>query len=357
LRLRINISNPKSTIRTEPKASSVKPNPKSLMQLRTTFNIDPSPYKITYSDKVMFIGSCFASSMGSQLEAGKLPVMINPAGAVFNPVSVCNTLDTITSGRIFSNDDLYNHEGTWLSFYHYTDFTSEDPAIVLEKINRRSAQGLAFLQNARFLFVTFGTARVYRLKSSGKIVSNCHRVPSNSFDHELLSVVEIVDLWERQLEKLNSFFPQLKVIFTISPVRHWKDGAHGNQVSKSVLILAVEELLRHRVKPEYFPAYELLLDDLRDYRFYNEDMLHPSGSAVDYIWEAFSNCYMDTKTINLWNEIVKITKACNHRFNTDSVIKKELFAQRMLTQISDIEIRIPSIDFSSEKFYFQSLMQ
>ena len=322
------------------------------MELRTTFTIEPSQDKITHNDRVMFIGSCFASSIGSQMEMGHIPVMINPAGAVFNPVSVCNTLDTITEQKELILEDLHFHDGTWLSFYHYTDFSSEDPAIVLEKINRRSKEAFDFLKNARFLFVTFGTARVYRWKKTGLIVSNCHKIPSGQFETQMLTVDEIVTLWTEQLDKLQSLFPQLHVVFTISPVRHWKDGAHGNQVSKSVLFLAVEELLKHKIDPKYFPAYELVMDDLRDYRFYNDDMLHPSTSAINYIWEAFTGCYLDSKTIKTWNEVVKITKACNHRFNTDSDIKIKNFAERILKQISEIKDKFPTIDLSREQNYF-----
>lgn len=326
------------------------------MELRTTFSIEPSPVKITYNDKVMFIGSCFASSIGSRMEMGSMPVMINPAGAVFNPVSVCNTLDTITTGRKLNQDDLFYHDGAWLSLLHYTDFSGEDPVKVLEKINLNSAEASIFLKNAKFLFVTLGTARVYRLKKSGQIVSNCHKIPSSQFETELLTVDNVVKLWEQQLERLNTLFPHLNVIFTISPVRHWKDGAHGNQVSKSVLFLAVEELLRHSFSPYYFPAYELVMDDLRDYRFYNEDMLHPSPMAINYIWDAFSGCYMEESTLNIWNEVVKITKACNHRLHTGSRTKTENFASRMLARISEIEARIPSLTLSSERTYFLNLL-
>ena len=322
------------------------------MELRTTFTIEPSQDKITYNDRVMFIGSCFASSIGSQMEMGHIPVMINPAGAVFNPVSVSNTLDTITEQREFLLEDLHFHDGIWLSFYHYTDFSSEDPAMVLEKINRKSKEAVDFLKNARFLFVTFGTARVYIWKETGLIVSNCHKIPSGQFETQMLTVDEIVTLWTEQLDKLQSLFPQLVVVFTISPVRHWKDGAHGNQVSKSVLFLAVEELLKHKIDPKYFPAYELVMDDLRDYRFYSEDMLHPSSSAINYIWEAFTGCYLDSKTIRTWNEVVKITKACNHRFNTDSDTKIKKFAERVLRQISEIKDKFPAIDLSREQNYF-----
>jgi hypothetical protein len=325
------------------------------MELRTTFNIEPSKDKITYNDRVLFIGSCFASSMGFQMEMGHMPVMINPAGAVFNPVSVCNTLDTITGGKEFSIDNLHFYDGNWLSFYHYTDFSSEDPSKVIEKINRKSKEAFDFLVRARFLFVTFGTARVYLLKKSNLIVSNCHKIPSEQFESKMLTVEEIVTLWTQKLDKLNSLFPQLRVVFTISPVRHWKDGAHGNQVSKSVLFIAVDELLKHKVAPQYFPAYELVMDDLRDYRFYNDDMLHPSSSAINYIWEAFNGCYLEKNTFNTWKEVVKITKAYNHHFINDSGNKRKDFADRILKQISDIKVKVRDIDLSIEEDHFLKL--
>jgi GSCFA family len=322
------------------------------MELRTTFPIEPCKDKITYNDPVMFIGSCFASSMGSQMEMGHMPVMINPAGAVFNPVSVCNTLDTITNGKDFLLDDLHFYDGTWLSFYHYTDFSSENSTQVLEKINRRSKEANEFLKHARFLFITFGTARIYKLKKADLIVSNCHKIPADQFESQMLTVDEILAFWTEQLDKLYLNFPHLKIVFTISPVRHWKNGAHGNQVSKSVLFVAVEELLKHKTAPQYFPAYELVMDDLRDYRFYSDDMLHPSGSAVNYIWEAFTECYLDNDTINTWKDVIKITKAFNHRFNTDSDIKKKDFAERILKQIAVIKLKMPTIDLSMEEDYF-----
>jgi hypothetical protein len=291
------------------------------------------------------------------MEIGRLPVMINPAGTVFNPVSVCNTLDTIISGIEFTKDDLYCHDGTYLSFNHYTDFSSDDHLKVLEKINSKSKEAFNFLKGASFLIVTFGTARVYRWKQDGRVVSNCHKIPSSGFISELLTVSEVVNLWSGKLDKLHSLFPQLKVVFTVSPVRHMKDGAHGNQVSKSILLLAIEELLNHSTSPHYFPAYELVMDDLRDYRYFAADMIHLSDTAIDYIWESFSGCYIDNQTMSIWNEVVKITKAFNHRLNTDSVIKTNRFAEQMLRQISVLGSRVPSIDFSVEKSYFLSLLK
>jgi hypothetical protein len=190
------------------------------------------------------------------------------------------------------------------------------------------------------------------LKKSDLIVSNCHKIPSEQFVSEMLTVDEIVTLWTEQLDKLHLLFPQLQIVFTISPVRHWKDGAHGNQVSKSILFVAVDKLLKHKVAPQYFPAYELVMDDLRDYRFYNDDMLHPSTSAINYIWEAYTGCYLDNYTISTWKEVVKITKAFNHRFNIDSDIKRKYFADRILKQISDIKVKVPTIDLSLEEDHF-----
>jgi hypothetical protein len=326
------------------------------MELRTTFNIEPSQNKITYRDPVMFIGSCFAYSIGSKMKMGRMPVMINPAGAVFNPVSVCNTIETIISGKKFGQDDLHFHDGTYLSFYHYTDFSSDDPLKILDKINKSSEEALMFLEKSNFLFLTFGTARVYRWKKTGMIVSNCHKIPSEQFVSELLNVSEIVTLWSALLEKLFSLFPNLRIVFTISPIRHLKDGAHGNQISKSTLFLAVEELLKHPLKPQYFPAYELLMDDLRDYRFYDSDMIHPSETALNYIWDAFSDCYLDNKSINIWNEVVKITKALSHRVGNDSSDKTILFAEGMLKQISRVESKADYINLSSERDYFLKLL-
>jgi len=325
------------------------------MELRTTFDIPYSDRKISYSDPVMFIGSCFATSIGKQFEVGHMPVMINPSGTTYNPVSVCSTLNTIIGGSNYVITDLCNYEGTWISFDHYNDFSSPDPEALLDKINKKSAEGLKFISSARFLFITFGTARVYRWNETGNIVSNCHKIPASKFTRELLSVDYITALWKDQLDKLKSLFPELKVVFTISPVRHWKDGAHGNQVSKSILFIAVEELLKHPSEPEYFPAYELLMDDLRDYRFYDDDMLHPSDVAVDYIWNAFTRCYFDDSTMNLWQECFKISRAVSHRVRAGSEDQIRIFAETMLGRIDSLNGRYPGINLAKEKEYFRNL--
>lgn len=327
------------------------------MEFRTTFAIDPSPVKITYNDPVMFIGSCFASSIGEQLEIGRMPVMINPAGAVYNPVSVYDNIEMIIRNKVFTSDDLFNNNGTYLSFSHNTGFSSWDPGIALARINDRSKKANEFLASARFLFITFGTARIYRLQANNKIVSNCHKLPSDFFSPGLLSVDEIVSLWSELLNRLTDLYPKLKVVFTISPVRHWKDGSYSNQISKSVLFLAVDELLKHNSLPGYFPAYELVMDDLRDYRFYAADMLHPSSEAVMYIWDAFASSFIESNTYRIREEVVKITKAREHRLLTDSPSGVTRFARKMLAKIEAISITMPAIDLTSEKNYFLAMLK
>ena len=216
------------------------------MELTTKINIEPSPAKITYNDPAVFIGSCFSHTIGKKFMDGHLPVMINPSGTVFNPVSVLNTLESILSKKALTKSDLYNFDGTWLSFDHYTDFSSEDPVAVLSKINSRTSEAGKFLEKSRFLFVTFGTAGVFRWNKSGRIVSNCHKIPASEFTRELLTTGEIVSRWDNFLSRLNALYPELKVVFTVSPVRHLKDGAHGNQISKSVLLLAIEDVRSRR---------------------------------------------------------------------------------------------------------------
>ncbi len=326
------------------------------MNFRTTISAGPPRTEISYSDHIMLIGSCFAAYMGDRMKMCKMPVMINPSGTVYNPVSVLNTIDSIISSKVTSVNDLFYHKNTWLSFFHYTNFTSDDPELLVKKINDINLRAGDFLRKARFLFITFGTARVYRHKESGLIVSNCHKVPNARFATELLTVSEIADKWLTLLDRLSAFNPDLRIVFTVSPVRHWKDGAHGNQVSKSVLFLAVEKLLGHPSAPAYFPAYEIVMDELRDYRFYSDDMLHPSSLAIDYIWEYFSGSYLDKKTLDLYNEVLKIQKASTHRIskNSDTGIKD--FVSGMQKKISDIESKAPEIDFSVEKKYFQDLL-
>jgi hypothetical protein len=325
------------------------------MNFRTTFNIDPSDNRIDHYTPVMFIGSCFASEIGVKMAEGKMKVLINPSGVVYNPASVCSALDIILENKTFTERDLYKYKGTNISFFHSTDFTSEDSFRTIDKINSATRAANNFLKKAGFLFITFGTARIYRFRESGEVVSNCHKLPASLFSHEMLTVEEIALSWKEILNRLHSFNNNLRIIFTISPVRHWKDGAHGNQLSKSILFLSIDKLLEHKTVEGYFPAYELLMDDLRDYRYYAEDMLHPSQTATDYIWKAFSGCYFSLETIILWEKIHEVNKAINHRILSDSPADKRKFADNILKRISALENKYPYVDFSKERSYFTNI--
>ncbi|HOW40629.1 MAG TPA: GSCFA domain-containing protein [Bacteroidales bacterium] len=325
------------------------------MEFRTSFDIEPSDFRIGYNTGVMFLGSCFASSIGEQMNIRKMPVLINPYGTIYNPESVRTAIEAVISGKEYSVNDLFNYKGTWLSFSHYTDFSSEDAGLLLERINNNRKGAEEFLRKASCLFITFGTARIYRLKDTGKPVSNCHKVPASYFTNELLSVEAITESWSRIIKMLGEFNPELRIIFTVSPVRHWKDGAHGNQISKSILLLAIDRIREYFPSIKYFPAYELMLDDLRDYRFFNDDMLHPSEKAIEYIWEKFSGTYFDKSTTELQARVLRITKALNHRFITGSENGRREFAANILKQISDLEKHHSYIDLTRERKYFSSL--
>lgn len=304
----------------------------------------------------MLTGSCFASEIGGKMNEGKMRVLINPCGTVYNPASIESTIRLAVQGRALTKEDLFCHGGRYLSFLHYTDFSSESREDTLDRINSSTMMAHKFLAEAKILVVTFGTARVYRLKTTGEIVSNCHKLPPGYFTPGLLSADSVAEKWTRLLDDLQSFNPGIRILFTVSPVRHWKDGAHGNQVSKSVLFLAIEKLLSHPASAGYFPAYELLMDDLRDYRYYADDMMHPSGIAVDYIWEAFSGCYLDEQTVSTWKEIRNITRAVKHRIVKPLAGSDREFAKSMLSKISSVSKRYPYIDFSAELTYFDSLV-
>jgi hypothetical protein len=327
------------------------------MEFRTEVKVTGSFRKIDYRTPVMFLGSCFAGEMAGKMEAGLMPVMCNPAGVVYNPLSVASTLRNIISAKVFTTDDLWFHNNKWLSFNHYTDFSGEERALVLERLNTSAQSARTFLQSAGFLFVTFGTARIFRRADTGEVVSNCHKIPAQFFERELLTVHSVVEEWARLLDDIKRFNPDLAVVFTVSPVRHLKDGAHGNQISKAVLLLAIENLMDHYTKPDYFPSYEIFMDDLRDYRFYNTDMVHPSVAAVEYVWEKFRQVWFDPATSDTWREVASVKMASEHRLMNSTKIERAGFAAGMIRKIEMLQSAGYGIDFSTLLEYFRKLKE
>jgi hypothetical protein len=278
------------------------------------------PFRITYRDASFWIGSCFTSNIGDAMKALKFHCVVNPFGALYNPASILAALKMLLEKRSLSYNDLFEFNELWSSFCFHSSFSDTDKSKALEKMNRQLSVASDGLYNSRYLFITFGTAYVFRLKSSGKIVGNCHKLPSENFVHERLSVDEIMKQYTGFVNDVSKILPEMKIVFSVSPVRHLKNGAHDNQISKSILMLAVDSLTN--LFPDrcfYFPAFEIVLDELRDYRFYEKDMCHLSETAIDYVRKTFIDAMIDEQDRIIINEIEKLNLAHAHRpFNTDT---------------------------------------
>ncbi|MDR2682632.1 MAG: GSCFA domain-containing protein [Dysgonamonadaceae bacterium] len=282
------------------------------MKFRTEITLPPAGFAISPADKVMMIGSCFAENISERMRRGGFTVDANPLGIAYNPASVAGGLQDLMSRRIYTEADLFLHEGAYHSFSHHSRFSGGESRAVLEKINAAIAFSSEFLRQARVLMITFGTANVYRLRSTGQVVANCHKRPAREFEEQRLTIEQITESWNGIIRELQALNPGLHILFTVSPIRHWKNGANANQLSKAILLLAVNELVQTHPRCEYFPAYEILLDDLRDYRFYADDWVHPHAQAIDYIWEKLGDAYFDKRTQERIREYEKQQKRMNH---------------------------------------------
>lgn len=323
------------------------------MDFRTTVEAQKYPFAISYDTPTLFCGSCFTENIGSILQKRKMPVMVNPFGVVYNPISVKIVIESIINEKAFTESDLNFLNGLWFSYKHHSSFSSPQKEECLDIINSNLFKASSFAKKMNCLVVTFGTARVYYQKVNNEPVANCHKAPAKEFENRLLDVAEIVEEWSELIDTLIKANPDLKILFTVSPVRHWKDGAVGNQISKSILHVAIHQFLsKYPSNAFYFPAYEILMDDLRDYRFYADDMLHPSKFAVEYIWEKFKESLIDQRTIELITEIEKILQAANHRPFNPNTAEHKTFNKKMLDLITKISNSNPNIDFENEKVLF-----
>lgn len=270
------------------------------------------PFKIKNHDKLFFIGSCFSDHISSFFEKNGFQVIANPFGILFNPASIDLALQLSVKNQPFANQFIDYYNDLWISFAHHGKFSHHDKNQFLEKINKQIEESSFFLKEADYLFVTFGTAYCYRHLEKDLIVANCHKIPGNKFQKERLSLDGIISTYKQLFSTLFTVNPKLRVIFTISPVRHLGDGFHENQLSKSILHLAIEALTDH-CRSFYFPSYEILNDDLRDYRFYAHDLCHPSENAVEYIWEKVISSFFDEETLKWVKEKERENKRKAHR--------------------------------------------
>lgn len=325
------------------------------MNFRTIIDIKKQEPGITYSDQIMMTGSCFTENIGAKLQKSKFLTLINPTGILYNPESIRDSISRILEKQLFCESEIFEHEGVWKSFGLHSRFAAISPTLFLENINKTIEESHLFLKNTDILIITFGTAWVYRLAESGKIAANCHKQPSSLFIRERLPVNSIVADYIELIQKLLTARPDIKLIFTVSPIRHLKDGAQENQLSKATLLLAIEQLqCKFSKNVIYFPAYEIVMDELRDYRFYAEDMIHPNETAINYIWECFSNCFFSKETNAQKAEIEKLISALQHRpFQAKSKAFLD-FINKNLRFLNEIEKKYPHLDFKSERIYFES---
>ena len=322
------------------------------MELKTPVTVAPT-LPLSHADRIVSLGSCFADNIGKSLQDNGFRVEQNPFGTLYNPMSVINALQRLRLGTPFREEELFEYGGVYGSFAHHTSFSGRDKAEVLHHINETFNQAVAAFDEATCLMLTFGTSWVYALSETGRVVANCHKLPDYLFTRRRLETGEIVDWYREFFLSLFEEKPDMKVVFTVSPIRHFKDGAHENTLSKSVLHLAIDELCTEFDQAVYFPAYEILTDELRDYRFYDEDMLHPSALAVKYVWERFCDFSFDRETRDLMAQIQQIHKAMAHRpFRPDdeSYIR---FAQKNLAAVALLSAKAPGLDLNAERKFFE----
>ncbi|WP_292009641.1 GSCFA domain-containing protein [Chryseobacterium sp.] len=315
------------------------------MKFRTEVDIKESKQKIGIEDKIFSIGSCFATEMSELFQQGQLQTVNNPFGTIFNPYSISNAVKRLHDSEFYREEDLVTYNDEFISLDHHTSFNTRYIHKTLENINSGIEEGNLFLQSANWIIVTYGTSYIYEFLPKGRLVANCHKIPQKFFKKRLLTHTELVDsIYNTILNLKDICVEDVQVLFTVSPVRHTKDGMVENQLSKSKLIAAVHECISIFDNCHYLPVYEILMDDLRDYRFYKDDLIHPSSQAVQYIFEKFGAAYFSEEAKDFIEENFKINKALEHKTQDDKNPKyiefREKLDKRIEAQQSKVKHKI-----------------
>jgi len=325
-----------------------------MSDFRTILPLQKSSLSIDYQSPILCMGSCFTQNIGQRLIDFKFPTLINPFGILYNPLSIKNNLDHLLAVKNYTSEDLFFHQDLWHSFDHHGAFSNPDQNSILSQINTRLKAAQLFLKKTKILILTFGTSNIFIKKSTQKVVANCHKIPNMEFEKRRLTIAEILEALTPVLEKLNATHPEMEVIFTVSPVRHLKDGLLENQRSKATLLLAIEALTQQFPFAHYFPAYELVLDDLRDYRFFEKDMAHPNELAIEYIWNAFQTTYFSVSTKAIFKQIKKVVQASLHRpFHAETNTHQQ-FVKKQLEKIELLTQQYPFLEFTKEYHLFKA---
>ncbi len=319
------------------------------MIFRTEIKIPKSDFQIRLQDKIMLLGSCFAENIGKKLIENKFDAILNPFGILYNPLSIAKALERLSDGNHFTESDLVFKNNVYQSFMHHSRFSDHNRTACLERIGKSFSVAAKKMKTTDYFLITFGTAYAYRLKSTNELVVNCHKFPADYFVRERLDIRTIVEEWEQLLRRILLVNPNAKFIFSVSPIRHWKDGAHENQLSKSVLHLSIHELQnRFKNSVGYFCAYEILLDELRDYRFFEEDMMHPSATAVEYIWEKFTETHFTDAAKEFIGEWGKVLRMLMHRPFNENTDNCRAFRQQVLDRLLPLQRKYPHLDLKKE---------
>ncbi|MFI3318730.1 MAG: GSCFA domain-containing protein [Rikenellaceae bacterium] len=317
------------------------------MKFRTAIELPPFGSKIGYESRILTIGSCFASEMGSRMERAKLMVNVNPLGVLFNPISIAQTLERIASKRFVSKEELTEREGIFSHYDFHGSLSANSAEECVKKINSAIEATHQNLMESDWVIITLGTAWVYELKDGGHIVGNCHKMPHATFSRRRLEVEEITTAINTLISESLS---EKNIIITLSPIRHIADGLAENSLSKATLRVAIDQIIKSQPNCHYFPSYEILMDDLRDYRFYGEDMVHPTSQAVEYIWELFRDSALSPKAKERLKRVEKIVQAAEHRpINSSSEGYREM-CERQIKLIDEL----PEVEFGKERAYFLS---
>ncbi len=333
------------------------------MEFRLAFNPRQFDEKIKHRQQLLLIGSCFTENIGARLRQLKFSITENPNGILFNPISIVKSINSYLDNVQYTEADLFYQNECWNSWEHHSRFSHPDKNECLQKINHAQIAAHSFIKSANWILITVGSAFVYELadntttplacNNGEKVVANCHKVPTDKFNKKLLPAATIVTVFSEMLKKLYAFNPYVKVIFTISPVRHLRDGFIENNRSKATLIQAIHQLADADERLFYFPAYELVIDDLRDYRFFAEDMVHPNYAATNYVWEKFITTCIDEVSQQLIKEINIVNAARMHKpFNPTSLAHKK-FLQNNLQKVIKLIEQYPYLQMEEELRYFQ----
>ena len=321
------------------------------MDFRLEFDPPSLSKKIDLSDTIMLVGSCFTEHVFNYLVASKFCAVQNPNGVLFNPDSIANTLSRYVQNKHVSSVELFEKNGLWnhWEFHSNLSCTSQEESLV--RMNEAISSAHSFLKHAQWLIITLGSAYVYELEG-GQIVANCHKMPASYFTKRMLDPEEIISTYTKTIAALKQFNHNLNITFTISPVRHLRDGFVENNRSKSVLIHAVNKLTSHQDYINYFPSYELVIDDLRDYRFYAEDMVHPNYQATSYVWEKFCTAAINGRSREVMKELDQLNMAFHHKPLHPDSTEHMKFKNKYKEITQSLAERFPSIDFSKEISHF-----